>query len=140
MLYVPIEVKPSLIHGFGVFAVNEIPKGRLIWRYQPHMDSRVRLADLRHQSEPSRRSIMHYGYVNPEKPEFVVVCGDNSRFMNFDDPANTEVSKEMHYGEFDLIACRTIRPGEEITVSFESDADAARKIASSYHTKSLCPT
>ena len=38
MLLVKASAKPSALHGLGVFAVEFVPKGTPIWRFEPGFD------------------------------------------------------------------------------------------------------
>jgi SET domain-containing protein len=38
MLCVEVNVKPSKIHGYGVFAKNDIPKGTILWETKTDFD------------------------------------------------------------------------------------------------------
>lgn len=93
-----------------------------MWRYGEG-DSRIAV-------EESFPIDYHYGYVNPDNLGYVVKCGDISRFWNFglEGAANCAPAPHKTEGEYDIVATRDIRVGEELLISLESDGDAARKL------------
>jgi SET domain-containing protein len=121
MMRVPIMVRPSAIHGHGLYATRDIAAGETVWEFGAG-DSRLPWAE----SSAEQR---HFGYVNPAAPAWLVVCGDAARWWNFALGANCEESappSATH--EAPIRAARAIAAGEELTITFTSDADAARKL------------
>lgn len=128
-LLVPHRIGPSAIHGTGLFAAADLPAGTVLWRYEQGVDSRRCLSDL----DPSERlRALHFGYVNPVAPQWVVICGDHACFWNFPavgSPANASPSAELWDGEALIRASRSIVCGEELLIDPSSDADYFRKMA-----------
>lgn len=122
MLTVDTYIDESPVHGRGIYAAEPIGKGELVWRFGG--------ADYRITRETASLNDLHYGYVNPDKPDFVVKCGDEARFWNFGMPGarNCHASTHKTGGEYDIVASRDIRRGEELLICLNSDADAARKL------------
>lgn len=117
-----VLVAESAIHGLGLFAPVPFEAGTVLWEYAA--------GDCRVPLEQATPEALHYGYINPANPGFVVVCGDEARFWNFAENANCgEAEKPTATREARIIALRRIEAGEELTITFESDADAARKLA-----------
>jgi SET domain-containing protein len=131
MLIVPVEIKKSAIHGFGVFAKTDIKKGTVVWMFEPGLDQRIPKLVVENSSQRKRDYIMERGYVNPKNPEMVVLCIDAAQFLNF--PADgTEANiwlGGLQDGEQILIAAEDISAGTELTVPTESDADFERKMS-----------
>jgi len=138
MLTVPVEIKKSAIHGFGVFAATEIKKGTVLWMFEPGLDRRIPKLVVEHCSPRNRDYIMQRGYMNPADPEVVVLCVDEAMFMNF--PADGEKANiwlgGLQDGEHILIAAQDIPVGTELTVPPESDADYQRKLSTYESTSS----
>ena len=127
-LLVPHCVGPSAIHGTGLFAAADLAEGTVLWRFEQGLESRRLLSDL---SPTEQLSLLHYGYVNPLAPQWVVVCGDDARVWNFPavgSPANAIPSVETWQGEALILAARTISAGEELLIDPSSDADYFRKL------------
>jgi uncharacterized protein len=131
MLTVPVEIKKSAIHGFGVFARNDIKNGTIIWMFDPGLDQRIPELVVENSDERKRNYILQRGYVNPKNAEVVVLCIDEAQFMNF--PAHGEEANiklgGLQDGEQLLIAAQDIAAGTELTVPPSSDADFYRKIS-----------
>lgn len=122
MLTTKVEVKVSSIHGMGIFAIASIPKGTVVWVFNPHTDTRVRIDDASEEQ-------MHFGYVNPARPDELVVCGDDSKWWNFAHEANCgELFRPTFHCEAAIVALRDIRAGDELTITTSSDADAENKL------------
>ncbi len=122
------ETKPSRIHGRGLFATCFLPRGSILWRFMPQ-DHRIPLKDALEAQK-------HYGYVNPDRPESLVVCADHACFWNFglNGEANCGPSRLLvDDGESAIIALRDIAVGEELLISVDSDADACRKLQATWH-------
>jgi SET domain-containing protein len=131
MLTIPVEIKKSAIHGFGLFATTDIRKGTVIWMFDPGLDLRVSKFVAENSDKRKRDYIMQRGFVNPKKPEIVVLCIDEAQFMNFP-AAGAEANIKLgglQDGEHILIAALDIPAGTELTVPHESDADYERKLS-----------
>lgn len=127
-LQIPCRIGASGIHGQGVFSVAAVERGTLLWRFEPGLDRVVRLDGL---ADRQRRHLLHYGYTNPRRPGWVIVCGDGARFWNFPppgEPANAVLSPRTVHGEHLVIAARGIASGEELLIEPASDADYPRKL------------
>lgn len=138
MLLVRAKVKPSDIHGLGLFAAEDIPKGTVVWIYDPRHDQRFftqSVLDPGNKTYPPqfKEALLKYGYINRLNQSETILCCDDARFMNFATPTyefNLELGKQ-YCGEERLVARRDIKAGEELTVPVESDFDAPRKLADS---------
>jgi uncharacterized protein len=129
MMMIPVEIKKSEIHGLGIFAVEPICKGQVLWEFTPGLDRKV--SDYAVQfAEPRKRAfIMERGYFNAKNSHWVL-CVDESQFWNFPAnglPANCVLGGEQD-GENLIIAACDIAAGEELTICPESDADYKRKV------------
>lgn len=129
MLQVRTILGISGIHGIGLFAVHNIPRGELVWKFDEGFDIKIsRPAALPALPQFSRDFINHHGYINPEDEAVIVLCADNARFLNFSNTPNLAMARVIDFGEKRLIAAREILQGEEITVGPETDADYSRKM------------
>lgn len=127
-MMIPHFTAPSPRHGMGLFTSIPLQPGAVLWCFEPAIDQRLPLLSL----EPHQRAeLLHFGYVNPARPAFVVVCGDQARFWNFPlpgEPANATPSDQIKGGEAVIVACRMIAAGEELLIHPSSDADYFRKM------------
>lgn len=132
MLLILTELKPSEIHGIGLFATAPIKSGTRVWQYNPKIDRRISPSFLYTIPQCAAEQVRKYSYVKPDYQEVMVLCGDDARHMNFPaagETANIGLGVELD-SEYTLVAVRDIQKGEELTVCGESDADAARKLSS----------
>lgn len=111
----------SLIHDFGLFVMEDIPAGALIWKFE-EPDSRMPVAEAAPWD-------LHFGYINPANPRWLVVCGDNAKYWNFSPTPNCVMAHEpLANLEAPIISRIPIAAGTELTIGFETDADAPRKM------------
>jgi SET domain-containing protein len=131
-LQVPTYIGPSIIHGTGLFTTENLKKGTVLWLYESNKESRKRISEL---SPLELSSTLHYGYINPLQPEYIVICGDNACYWNFPPegtPANAVPSTELEQGEAVIVASRDIKAGEELLIDARSDLDYKRKLFGSH--------
>ena len=129
MLLIPTEVRPSSIHGLGLFTLvplrkdQEIacfhhdfdrfyPRGVIVSCYEARCVARMNIWDF----------VQHYGY-REIRDELWRLPVDNLRFMNHADDPNT------YQGAVSDFAARDIEAGEELTCDYYTfDMDAERKL------------
>ena len=104
-LRVKVEVRQSTIHGKGLFALERIPVGAIVWAYDSKVD---RVQPIEEPNGYSWRT--NLGYVVP---------GDNARFINHSNTPNLSTTP----GLTPTIAARDIEPGEELTECYDYDLD-----------------
>lgn len=94
-------VAPSTIHGKGLFAKVRINKGTYIGTYK---------------GPEAKKNGSHVLWVYDEEKDSVTGRrGLNKlRYLNHDDRPNAE------FDGFDLYSLRTIKPGDEITIDYDS--------------------
>lgn len=125
MLLVKTRIGPSPIHGFGLFAEESIPKGKLIWKYHPKFDLAFKREDLNFLSDEVAERIINYTY---RSGDTYVLCFDNARFFNHSDDPNTIDEPGVSTG---VIAARDINIGDEITSDYRVfDDDHPKKLGS----------
>jgi uncharacterized protein len=107
MMLVTSYLAPSTIHGFGVFARDNIPANTLMWEFVPGFDIELNPEDF---PSPARAYIAHYG--SKFAPNAYLLCGDHARFMNHSDNPNMSGAGDQNF------AIRDIAAGEEITCDY----------------------
>ena len=130
MLTIPVEIRKSDIHGYGIFAVNDIQRGAIVWMYHPGLDRRISTSAIKFCEPRAKEFILERGYVNPQAPDETVICIDEAQYLNFppdDQPANLVMGGKQD-GEYMLLAAVDIAAGTELTVPIESDLDYERKM------------
>jgi uncharacterized protein len=108
MILVKYNLKPSKIHGIGVFAVEFIKKDTITSEYREPIDYRVNINDDFCKTDFAK----HFGY-NPIGTDYLEFAGDGSMFTNHSDfPNRKRVGNKM-------IAIKDIEIGEELTCNYK---------------------
>jgi SET domain-containing protein len=123
MMMVETELRPSSIHGTGVFLVTPVRKGDLIWRFDSRIDRVYSEAELASLPEHVQRYLRTYSTWH-EQARLYVLCGDNGRFFNHSDTPST-VSNAISFGEDH--AARDLAAGEELTSDYATICDEVRR-------------
>jgi SET domain-containing protein len=122
MMMVETELQPSPIHGSGVFLLQPVPKGGLIWRFDSRID-RVYTPD-EVASLPAHVQAFLTTYCTwHEGVGLYVLCGDNGRYFNHSETPNT-VSNGISFGEDHAV--RDLAIGEELTSDYRTICDQVR--------------
>jgi SET domain-containing protein len=122
MMMVDTELKPSPIHGLGVFLLQPVRHGDLIWRFDARIDRVYSQAEIESLPEHVQRYLRTYSTWHQGSRLFVL-CGDNGRFFNHSDRPTT-ASNAISFGEDH--ALRDLQAGEELTSDYRTICDAAR--------------
>jgi hypothetical protein len=119
VLTIATIVAPSRIHGLGCFAGVDVKKDEIVWSFDPQVDHVL-------HGKPGYWDRMH-AYGSNIKKGILILPRDNAAWINF---SNSPCLKEgaVIGGEPCLIAARSIRASEELTVPTSSDADANWKL------------
>src|ERR1700754_2190667 len=113
MLLVDVYLDKSSIEGIGVFAKNHIPRGALVWKFDPSYDRRIAVDIYERETGPVKTYLDRYCYPDRRDPNYIVFEADDARYMNHADDPNCDVSApEATY------ALRDIAPGEEMTCDY----------------------
>src|SRR6201994_82007 len=111
-----IEVRRSAVHGLGVFAAKQIPKGTRIIEYVGERVSHDE-ADRRYEEKDANDSHTFLFIVDRKTVIDAGVDGNDARFFNHSCDPNCEstVEKRRVYIE----AIRDIEPGAELTYDYQ---------------------
>ena len=114
MLLVPTYLATSSIAGIGLFALQYIPKGTVIWRLHPPIDV---VLDALPWGIPEvvYRRLMVYAYTSKTTGK-LVLCGDDARFLNHSSNPNCEDVAGDNEGY--VAALQDIFSGEELTSNY----------------------
>ncbi len=121
MLLVRTELRPSSIHGLGLFAAEFIPKGTRVWEYREGFDYRVSEQFVKSLPEPAQSTLRHYsalwggGYV---------ISADDARFLNHSNVPNLQTFSEPDCD----IAVRDIQIGDELLEDYREFDESKRAI------------
>lgn len=120
MLCVRTVLRPSPIHGLGLFLAEPVRAGQAIWRFDPRIDRSYTPSELDALPEPARSFLETYAVFNAARGLWMA-CGDDARFINHAAPANT-ASDEAAFGTDRAV--RDLAVGEEITCDYRAICDA----------------
>jgi uncharacterized protein len=118
MLLVETELRPSPIHGIGVFTRQFIPAGSVVWSFTPGFDLEIEESEIERLSPPAREQFLKYSYLDVHSGKYVL-CFDDGRFFNHLDQPNVrdgETPETSHCS----VAIRDIHPGEELTCDYRT--------------------
>jgi SET domain-containing protein len=111
MFRVPTYVARSSIHGHGVFAAVPIPRGTLVWQFDPGTDWTLTEEEFAAFPEKLRVQMEAWTYQNEEGD--YVLCSDGAKFMNHSFEPNCD-----DRGWVETVAGRDIEAGEELTCDY----------------------
>ena len=126
-MLIKTRVGPSPLHGMGLFAVEFVPRGARVWRFQAGFDhdfSPKQFAALPSLAREHTRWFCFVSKVNGH----VILSGDHACFINHSLEPNTGALPSGK-SPVTTVALRDIAAGEEITCNyFDYDADTAWKL------------
>ena len=118
MLLIPIEVRPSRIHGTGVFATAPVRAGEVVWQFDPGVDHLHSLEWLKTQPRHVQAHFKTYGVVSLDRNS-IYLAGDPTIFINHSETPNLTPRDELlRNGEGVVVAARDIAAGEELTINY----------------------
>lgn len=122
MMMVRTELRPSNIHGIGVFLSEPVRAGQLVWRFDSRIDRVFSHDELNDMPEILQDFLRTYSTLDSER-RLWVLCGDNGRHFNHSDDPNTR-SVGIAFG--DDIAAQDLPAGAELTSDYRTICDAMR--------------
>jgi SET domain-containing protein len=130
MLLVKTRIGQSRIHGLGLFAAQDIPKGTPVWKMVPWFDLVLSPDQIAKLSDPAKEQFIHCGHLDMFTGTYVL-CADEARYLNHSDDPNIRCNDGSTEEDQD-IAVRDIQEGEEITINYkEYDANWPLKLGKS---------
>jgi SET domain-containing protein len=122
MMLFDTELRASGIHGIGVFLLEPVKKGDVIWRFDSRIDRVYSDQELDELPLKLRQFLRVYSTLHAESGLWVL-CGDNGRHFNHSDMPNT-LSQGIAFGED--IAARDLLTGTELTSDYRMICDSVR--------------
>ena len=114
MLLVKASAKPSTIQGIGLFADERIPKGTMIWKFDPRFDLVFDPGEVEKFPELQRQLFDTYSYIDKNTGKYIYSI-DDSRFENHSS-VNDNVDSTSDVDR----AKRDIEIGEELIANYRT--------------------
>jgi len=124
MLLVKAFAQASALHGLGVFAVEFVPKGTPIWRFESGFDRAFTPEQFAGLPPLAQAHLRQHAY--PDAAGNWILSGDLTIFMNHSSPPNTGAPPGAPE-PVTTVALRDIQAGEELTCDYYAFDGAAEK-------------
>lgn len=121
MYVVKTYLAPSPIQGVGVFAGEDVPKGKIVWEFTPEIDRILDQQTIDALPERCREHIKKHAFWSDGK---AYLCTDTGQFTNHSENPNVGSLPGATSHE---VALRDIRAGEEITSDYRTFDDQWRE-------------
>jgi len=122
MLLFDTELRESPIHGIGVFLLEPVKEGDIIWRFDSRIDRVFSEQEILEMPPRLRQFLRVYSTLHAEWGLWVL-CGDNGRHFNHSDAPNT-TSMGIAFG--DDVARWDLPAGTELTSDYRTICDSVR--------------
>lgn len=127
MMLVKVKAGPSALHGLGIFAVDFIPKGTPIWRFEAGFDRAFTAAEFAALPPLAQAHLRQHAYPDATTGNWIL-SGDLTIFMNHSSPPNTGALPGA-VEPVTTVALRDIATGEELTCDYYAfDGAAVQKL------------
>jgi uncharacterized protein len=127
MMLIETRVQSSGIHGMGLFAVNFVPRGTPVWRFEPGFDRDFSPAAFAALPPLARQHTRWFCFVS-KTDGHIILSGDHACFINHSPAPNTGAPPAAS-APVVTVALRDIAAGEEITCNYSDyDADTPWKL------------
>jgi len=121
MYLVKIDVKESTINGKGVFSVEPIKQGTVVWKFDFSHDKSLSPEDFENLSEEDRAKLLRVAYLSRQTNRWVYPPeNDPALFTNHNPETNnmSVVWDKTISDEPVFVANRDIEAGEELTNNY----------------------
>jgi SET domain-containing protein len=109
----------SVIEGTGVFAGEDIARDTVVWTLVDGFDQVLSPDHVKTLPIQAQEYIARYAYL---MNGMIHLNADHGKFTNHDDNANT-----FTLPDGDVVACRAIKKGEEITCNYREFDDLSQE-------------
>ncbi len=130
MYLIRIETKESTIDGKGVFALEDVRKGDVVWKFDPNHDKVISRAQFDGADETMKQELKRVAYLSKSTDRWVYPPeNDPARYTNHSKQNNLSVLLDESISEEPIfIANRDIATGEELTNDYTEFDNHTRKV------------
>lgn len=129
MYLVKVEVKESPIHGKGVFTLQKIAKGEIVWKFDPSHDKTLSVEEFERLDETEQESLKRVAYLSGSSDKYIfppendpALYTNHSRDNNLSVLVDDKISPEPYF-----VANKDIDDGEELTNNYTEFDDALKQ-------------
>lgn len=119
MLLIKTKVDKSPIHGLGLFADQDIPKGTQIWKFTPGFDQKFTQGQIDAFPDLVQEYLYTYSWLS-KKSNLRILAVDDAKYFNHSDNPNCLSEYKDSEEEVVTIAIKDIQAGEELTDNYDS--------------------
>uniref|UniRef100_UPI0040570A56 SET domain-containing protein n=1 Tax=Candidatus Electrothrix sp. TaxID=2170559 RepID=UPI0040570A56 len=112
MLLVKTYLDKSTIHGVGVFAGEFIPKGTLVWKFDPLIDIILSPEQVGGMPEAAKEFVLSHSVPYPYGADNYCMTLDNSQYMNHSPEHNLQLDNQVFHALIDIFE------GTELTSNY----------------------
>ena len=128
MLIIATTLRPSPVHGLGVFTTQPVRAGTVVSRFLPPFDIQYPAVLLPALSDAERAYLRNFAY-RSRYTGLYILTGDHDRYMNHSDTPNVGMNPN---GNTENLALRDLAADEELTCDYRTfDADWQEKLGRS---------
>lgn len=114
MLTIPTRLQSSPLHGIGVYTVEPVARGTLVWTFHPGFDVEWDDATVAQLPEPAQRFLKMHAYRALETGRLTLNT-DYAKHMNHSDTPNLISDAHSNY-----YAARDLAAGEELLCDYRA--------------------
>jgi SET domain-containing protein len=127
MMLIATSVRPSGIHGLGLYAVRFVPRGTPVWRFEAAFDHDFSPAQFAALPPLAQQHTRWFCFVS-RLDGHVILSGDHACLINHSPVPNTGALPDAKPPVV-TVALRDIAAGEELTCNYyDYDADTPWKL------------
>ena len=117
MITVPTIIRPSIIHGVGMFTLVDVEAGHELWKYVPGFDRSYTESEFDALPALAQQFVSRHGFLAASG--LWIISGDNDQFVNHSSVCNmVEPAGPPVHPTKSLVAARDIKAGEELTQDY----------------------
>jgi len=136
MYLIKVAVQDSPIDGQGVFALEDIKAGDVVWRFDSNHDKTLSKAEFDSLSEEEHEELRRVAYLSKNTGQWVYPPeNDPARFTNHSKENNLSATLNTVISEEPIfIANRYIQAGEELTNDYSEFDDFSENLEAEWLT------
>lgn len=117
MLLIKTYLAKSKTEGLGLFADEDVKKGKIVWKFNPKIDITITKKGLTEFPEITQEFLKKYSSLSKISNKYIL-SADDTRFINHSSKPN--LNTRLIAGEPELVsfANRNIKKGEEFTIDY----------------------